>query len=358
MSTVGDMLRLARQRRGFTQKAAAVRLGVLQNVLSRFENGVAAPDAAFLLRAAQFYQVPREFFDLRDPVYGPPVSVHPMTRAKADVTARDLDMVTAELNVRLMHLGRFLEGVDVASTADLPMLDVEQYGSPERIAATVRAHWGVPGGPIKNLTQLVERAGVIIGLSTFGGASVSGVTFRVAGKPPIVLLNALHPGDRMRFTLAHELGHLVMHRFPTADMETEANEFASAFLMPDPDIRAAFVGRRITLEVIASLKPEWKVAMQALLMRASSLRLLNANQSRYLWQQISLRGWRLREPADVDFPAETPSVLPSIVRAHFNALGYSLDDLAKMLSIYGTEFSEMYGDFSPRKEGPRLRIAN
>jgi Zn-dependent peptidase ImmA (M78 family) len=279
-----------------------------------------------------------------------------MTRGKADVTARELDMITAELNVRTMHLGRFLEGVDITSATGIPALDVEQYGSPEQIAATVRAHWGIPSGPIKNLMGWVERAGVIVGLSNFGGASVSGVVFRVPAKPPLILLNSLHPGDRMRFTLAHELGHLVMHRFPTSNMEAEANEFASALLMPASEIRAAFRGRKITLQTLAALKPEWRVAMQALLMRASSLQLLSTNQARYLWQQIGANGWRLREPADVDVPAETPSVLPSIVKAHFDDLGYSLDDLAGLLTIHAGEFGEMYGNFTARKEGPRLRI--
>lgn len=357
MSTVGDMLRLARQRLGLTQKTAASQLGVLQNVLSRFENGVATPDAAFMLKAAQVYQVPKEFFEIRDPVYGPPVSVHPMTRGKSDVTARDLDMISAELNIRLMHLARFLEGIDFTPTSDIPTLDVEQYGSPEKIASTVRAHWRVPAGPLRNLMQLVERAGIIVGFSKFGGASVSGVTFRVSGKPPLILLNAMHPGDRMRFTLAHELGHLVMHRFPTVSMEDEANEFASSLLMPEADIRAAFRGRKITLQLLAALKPEWKVAMQALLMRASSLKLINSNQSRYLWQQISAKGWRLREPADVDFAPEAPTVLPSIVSAHLNDLGYTLDDLTGLLRIYNDEFAEMYGGAAP-KQGPRLRIIN
>jgi Zn-dependent peptidase ImmA (M78 family)/transcriptional regulator with XRE-family HTH domain len=358
MSTVGDMLRLARQRLGLTQKAAAMQLGVLQSVLSRFENGVAMPDSALLMKAAQVYSVPREFFEIREPVYGPPVSVHPMTRGKSDVTARDLDVITAELNIRLMHLSRFLDGVDFTPTANVPRLDVEQYGSPEKIAATVRAHWGMAPGSIKNLTQWVERAGIIIGFSKFGGASVSGVTFRVPGKPPLILLNVLHPADRMRYTLAHELGHLVMHTFPTAAMEEEANEFASALLMPAAEIRGAFSGRKITLQLLASLKPEWKVSMQALLMRASSLRLLSDNQARYLWQQISTKGWRLREPADVDFPQEAPTVLPSIVASHLNDLGYAFDDLTKMLRIHGGEFTEMYGNFSPPRQGPRLRIIN
>ena len=207
MSTPGDMLRLARQRLGFTQKAAAARLGIPQPVLSRIENGVATADSALLTKAAQAYQVPIDFFDIRDPVYGPPVSVHPMTRGKSDVTAHELDLITAELNIRLMHLALFLEGVNFNATTDVPILDVEQFGSPEKIAAKVRAHWGIPSGPIKDLTQYLERAGIVIGFSKFGGASVSGVTFRVSGRPPLILFNSTHPADRMRFTLAHELGH-------------------------------------------------------------------------------------------------------------------------------------------------------
>jgi Zn-dependent peptidase ImmA (M78 family)/transcriptional regulator with XRE-family HTH domain len=359
MSTVGDMLRLARQRLGFTQKAAAERLGIPQPLLSRFENDAAEADGAFLMKGSQVYQVPISFFELKEPVYGPPVSIHPMTRGKSDVTARELDMITSELNIRLMHLSRFLEGVDFIATANIPRLDVEQYGSPEKIAATVRAHWGVPSGPIKNLTQLLERAGVVIGISKFGGASVSGVTFRVPGRPPLILLNVTHPGDRMRFTLAHELGHLVMHWFPTESMEDEANQFASAFLMPTADIRPLFFGRRITLELLAALKPEWKTSMQALLMRAASLNCLTQNQSRYLWQQMSARGWRLKEPAELDFPQETPAVLTAIVKAHLSDLGYSLDELSKLVRLHRSEFVQMYGveeGKPPPYRKPRLQI--
>jgi Zn-dependent peptidase ImmA (M78 family)/DNA-binding XRE family transcriptional regulator len=356
MSTPGDMLRLARQRLGLTQKVAAERLGIPQPVLSRIENELATADTALLLKAAQVYLVPLEFFEQRDPVYGPPVSVHPMTRGKSDVTAHDLDLITAELNIRLMHLARFLQGVDYNASANIPTLDVEQYGNPEKIAATVRAHWGIPSGPIKNLMQWVERAGAIVGFSHFGGASVSGVTFRVSGRPPLILLNRTDPADRMRFTLAHELGHLVMHRFPTECMEQEANTFASAILMPAADILPSFQGRRVTLELLAALKPEWKVAMQALLMRAVSLNCVTPNQSRYLWQQISARGWRLREPAELDFPTENSKVLPAIIRTHISNLGYSLSELTKLARIHESEFVEMYGFPDERPLPRKLRL--
>ncbi len=356
MSTVGDMLRLARQRLGFTQKAAASQLGVAQPVLSRFENGPAEPDDGFLCKAATVYDLPRAFFDLRDPVYGPPVSVHPMLRAKADISARDLDMVVSEMNLRVMHVRRFLDAVDYAPTTELPLLRVDQYESPERIASVVRAHWGMPSGPVKNLIALVERSGVIVGTSDFSGASISGMTFRVPGQPPLVLLNRNHPADRMRFTLAHELGHLVMHRFPTPEMENEANAFASAFLLPEREMREAFAGRRITLELLAALKPEWRVAMQSLLMRAKSLGYLSDNQNRYLWQQISSRGWRTREPAELDFPHERPTVLSAIIKAHLSDLGFTMSDMTHLVPLHEHEFVKMYDLAEDAPAKPRLRL--
>lgn len=354
----GDMLRLARQRLGFTQKNAAFRLGLLQPVLSRYENGLAEPDSAMLMKASQVYEVPVDFFDLRDPVYGPPVSVHAMLRGASDVTARELDMITAELNLRVTHLARFLEGVDFNATSNVPPLDVEQYGSPSKIAATLRAHWSIPSGPVRNLVYWVEKAGCVVGLSAFGGASVSGVTFRVPGRPPIVLLNRSHPADRMRYTLAHELGHLVMHRFPTDTMEQEANEFASAILMPENDIVDYFRGRRVTLELLAALKIEWKVSMQALLMRASNLGFVTANQSRYLWQQISARGWRTAEPPELDFEREQPTALPAIIESHLSDLGYTEAELSKLVRLRESEFNEMYDIQKPLppKENSRLRV--
>jgi hypothetical protein len=73
------------------------------------------------------------------------------------------------------------------------------------------------------------------------------------------------------------------------------------------------------------------------------LNCVTANQSRYPWQQISAKGWRLREPAELDFAMEVPSVLPSIVKAHLTDLGYSMDELTKLVRIYESEFVEMYG---------------
>jgi len=336
------MLRLARQRKGFQQGEAAELLGVAQATLSRAENGLIEPTDDIIDRIVSIYDIPRSFFSQPDPIYGAPVSVHPMWRRKADVTLRDMDKIVAELNIRLMHIRRLLEAAEVNEGFGIPRLDAEEYGDPEKIAGIVRAHWRVPSGPIKDLTKLVEGAGAIVVHSALGGAAVSGVTFAVPGLPPLIVLNEEQPADRLRFTLAHELGHLVMHRFPTSMMEDEANVFAGALLMPASDIRPYFVGRKIDFALLAALKPEWKVAMQSLLMRARSLKVVSPNQERYLWQQFSMRRMRLREPPELDFLPEKPSTAHDLIRLYLEELGYGLDELAALLHIHPYELRSLY----------------
>ena len=176
------------------------------------------------------------------------------------------------------------------------------------------------------------------------------------GIPPLVVLNSDQPAGRMRFTLAHELGHLVMHRFPTPDMEREANEFAAALLVPGEDIRPLFKGRRIDLELLAAMKPEWKVAMQALLVRATALQCLTKNQAQYLWKQFGARRMRLREPVELDFPHEEPTTIATILQMHREALGYSPAELSRLLHIHEHAFREMYPFEKPEPQPQRPRL--
>jgi Zn-dependent peptidase ImmA (M78 family)/transcriptional regulator with XRE-family HTH domain len=356
MTANPDMLRLARQRRGFQQTEAARLLGIDQSLLSRLENGLVEIRDDLLMKAAQAYDLPADFFHQHDPVYGAPVSVHPMWRRKADISARELDCVVAELNIRVIHLRRFLEGATIKNTSDLPKLDIDEFGDPERIAGLVRAHWRVPAGPLQNLTALVEKAGALVAHSPLSRASISGVTFAPPGMAPLIVLNSDQPADRARFTLAHELAHLVMHRFPTPNMEQEAHAFAVALLMPANDIRPYFHGRRIDLSTLAALKPEWRVSMAALLMRAHKLRFLTDNQHTYLWKQISARGYRLREPPELDFEPEQPEILNQIIRLHLDGLGYTRKEIAKLLCVHERELKDLYGtwDDGPRK--PKMTI--
>lgn len=347
------LLRLARQRNGFSQGEAAERLGIPQVNLSRYENAAAIPPDDFIQRAATVYDLPVSFFEQPDPVFGAPVSVHPMWRKKQDVTTREMDRIVAEINFRIMHIRRMLDAVEYTPQSNIPKLEPEDY-SVERIAALVRAHWLLPAGPIENLTAAVEKAGAVVAMSALGGSSVSGVTISAPGLLPIIIVNQDQPADRARFTLAHELGHLVMHRFPNPNMEAEANEFASALLMPRAEVSIALKGK-LDIRRLAALKPEWRVSMQALLYRAQSLNLIEKQQAGWLWRQFSASRMRLREPPETDFPHEEPGVISRMVRLHLDTFGYSAGDLAKLLHVFEKHLREFY-DLSAKPVVPGVKL--
>lgn len=360
MSKPGNMLRLARQLRGFPQNEAAECLGVSNAELSRVENLLKEPSEQLLAAAAEIYSVPVEFFAQTDNLYGAPVSVHPMWRKKACVSATELHKIVAELNVRVMHLRKLLDATDVEPVRKLPTFDSDEYGNDaEKIAGLVRRFWQIPEGPIYDVTAIVEEAGILVVHSDMGGSTVSGVRFSVPGMPHIIVLNRAQPADRMRFTLCHELGHIVMHGFPTPNMEDEADVFASCFLLPTEDVRPAFVGRRVDLRLLASLKPEWKVSMASLVFAARRTGALNATQAQYIWKQFNIHKIKLREPPELDFEVEEPRTVSDLVSLHLNEMGYTLADMSIMLKMNEVEVAKTYDIDMPGDDKARrahLRI--
>jgi Zn-dependent peptidase ImmA (M78 family) len=172
---------------------------------------------------------------------------------------------------------------------------------------------------------------------------------RLPGTPPCIVLNKNLPSDRMRFTLAHELGHLIMHQVPTPEMEKQAHEFASGLLIPREDILPYFRGaRRIDLAFFAHLKPQWRVSMQSLLYTARDLGVVGPGQAQSLWKQFSARRYRLREPPELDFPHEETTLDKVLISAHLKELGYTLEDLASALVFGAEDVCDMWGLPKPR----------
>jgi len=129
------------------------------------------------------------------------------------------------------------------------------------------------------------------------------------GATPVIVVAATTAGDRRRFSVAHELGHLVLHQVPQGSphaVKQQADAFAEAFLLPEAAMRQVCVPP-ITLTTLADLKARWGVSLQALIRRALTLECVTPSQYRSLSAQLGARGWRTREPIAV--PVERPRAL-------------------------------------------------
>lgn len=336
-----DLLNLRRKMLGLTQAELAERSGLAQGTLSKLEQGLRPVSDAIVERLSNALDCPPSFFCRPDRLYGAPMSAHPFFRKKASVGRLPVERLIAELNVRIGHIRTLLQSADLEPELPFPEYDVDEEGGAEAVARHVRRAWYMPAGPVSNLTEFAERAGCVVVYCEMPDAGIDGVSYRIAGLPPMIFLNEARPADRLRFSLAHEIGHLVMHRYPGASMEDEADAFASELLMPAADIAPYLSG--LTLDRAMGMKPFWRVSMGALIVRASTLGRIDAGKSQWLWRQMSARGYRTQEPAAVDFPRERASVFGALLENLTANLGYTEEDLEQSLDLYHGELSRLYG---------------
>ncbi|WP_159729988.1 ImmA/IrrE family metallo-endopeptidase [Methylosinus sp. Ce-a6] len=343
------LLLLARQYRGASQQQVAKDAGLNQGHYSRIENDLLpdGPSQESIERVASALKFPPSFFFQPDGLSGLPLSVHPMNRKKEAVGERLLKQIHAELNIRLIHLRRYLRAADIQPDIPLPFIDVDEGGGPQEIARTLRRAWLIPDGPIANLTDYCERAGILVIWSDLA-KGVDGVTMVVRDLPPCIFLNRHSPADRMRFSLAHELGHVIMHRIPSDNIEEEANAFAGELLVPEKQFRKSLIGQKVSLEWLARQKAYHRASMAFLLFKASAVGALTRHQSEYLWKKLSALGWRTREPAETEFEHELPSVFPRLVRHHCDDLKYDIETLEALLNTKSDDIRKMYGSYLGR----------
>ncbi len=326
------LLKLAREAAALPQTALATATGVSQPLISQFENGDRTPEARQLEALAGVLDRPVSFFAQTDEITRGGISDF-YHRKRTTVPKKALWQTHAEANILRMQISRLLEKVEFTTDLPLPAFDPDEFDAPEEIAAAVRAAWRMPVGPVRNLVEALENAGVLIVVRPFATAKLDAVTqwYRTT---PVVVLNAAFPASRMRWTLAHELGHLVMHQTPTdpTRAEIDADRFAAGFLMPAEDILPHFGSGRITIERAVNLKQHWRTSIAAIARRANDLGALTDRQLRSFFMRRNQLGYTKNEPGE--FPKEEPTLLQRLVTALTSA-GWSTSQVAAL--IHATE---------------------
>lgn len=336
-----QMILLAREARGLTQNDLAERLNSYKANISRLEHGDSQVDENTLLALADATHYPPQFFLQKGEI----VPVNLSYRKRKQVPAKLLTPIEAQMNIIRSHIQLINNGLG-KSCLKLPIFEVTENQSPEQIANLVRKSWKASPGPVENLSRKLEEHGIVISSFDFGTDRVDSRSMLTDDNQPIIFLNRNLLGDRQRFSLAFELGHLIMHTFcPVAhdrDINHEANLFAAAFLMPAKDIMPDYEGG-ITLSLLGELKRKWKVSMIALLYRADDLGLLTANQKRYLIQQFNDQKIRRREPPQLDIPKENPQLIRQLLTEMMDKTKLNVLQLCTLLAIEHDDYMAYYG---------------
>ncbi len=339
----GELLRLGRQARRMTQKDLANVSGVTQAFVSMVEEDIRIPGPEQVIVFANALRFPPSFFSQPDPVIGTGVG-EIFHRRRKSIPGKDLERIHAWMNVTTFAVRRLLRAVDWPPI-DLPVWSLGvDVGSEEDAAEMLRAKWYVPNGPVRSVSAQLDRAGVLTIPTPFGTAEMDAIGQWPSDLPPVLFVNIDTPQDRLRFTLMHEIGHLVLHQRSalttvSEEIEVEANRFASAFLMPKAEIKPYLRG--LDLAKLGSLKRHWRVSMAALLMRAKQLGTISPTEERALWVEIGRNGWRKREPEQLDvIGEELGHRYQELLRLHRNDLGYSEQVLGSVIHLYEADVRE------------------
>lgn len=351
-----NRLRIARELRGLTQVQLARDVGsVTAASLSQFENGHSRPSSATIRRLAVTLRVPVAFFA---------VSVQPVGRTGGffrslrSTSPRDRQqaLASAEL-VRALTLQ--LERHVALPETDLPrsprfVTEDATREEIESLAEDVRHRWNIPSGPVVSVVRVMESHGVITARFHVGTERVDAFSVPYADRPIAVLGADKGLRDRSRFDAAHELGHLLMHNVAYAGskvVETQANQFAAAFLMPEKDIISELPAHADWRQLL-HLKAKWHVSIAALLMRAKTLGVMREDTYLQCVKTMSARGWRKNEPGDIGAP-ERPIILRRAVDVARD-IGVELGNLICEAGLPGDDIFAILGESADQR--PRVEI--
>lgn len=315
-------IREARIARAMSLSELSEKIGVSSQAISQYEIGTSTPSAPILMNIIRELDFPSTFF------YNPNVIDNSMSssatyfRSNKNITKKVKEAFKVRIywidNVR-NFLSKYLElpELNLPNFDDLLIDDELDNLKIEEIATRLREYWNLGDGPIGNMVNLLQKNGFTISRLEFNNKKVDAFSRWHQGVPYIVLGSDKNSAVRSRFDLAHELGHLIMHRHINQDdlsnknildkIELEANQFAAAFLLPLSSFNKEVISSSINHFVI--LKERWKVSISAMIRRCSDANILTDNQIRYLNSQMIKYNYYRKEPLDDVIKIEEPYLI-------------------------------------------------
>jgi Zn-dependent peptidase ImmA (M78 family)/transcriptional regulator with XRE-family HTH domain len=342
------MIVLAREIRGMTQQYLASRLSMSLYALSRVERGVLeAVSDQQVLTIAKVLEFPVEFFR-QDAAEVLPAASRCCSAGRAALDEADQKRVRGVLSLLRNNIGKLLDAVKIVPCRELPTFVREPSGAnPVGAAAAIRSLWNIPEGPIGNLAGLVESAGVVAVRSDFGMSALASTSLRIAGMPPLILIDRAVPGDQCRMMLAHQLAHLVMHQETVgAQAEAEADTFAHELLLPRSQMQSAFQApARIGPGDLEDVRKHWQVPSATLLERAHALDLIDTRTRNRLWTNARIRSYPV-EPRPP--PHDEATTLRDMLDCFMRERGLGIEELARLFRIGMRDIAAWYGTSVPR----------
>ena len=345
---IGERIQQARKASGLSMRELAEKAGISAMAISKYETNKNTPSSGVLLALSKALGVRSEYFFRQAKVVLKEVEYRKHSRLPKKALHQIEGDVVEQIE-RYMQLEDCLPAGPIQSFS-LPRglkAKVESYEEVEKIATQIRDAWGLGRNPIPDLIDTLEERGIkVFQSNVLHDDKFDGLAAQVNGSPVIVVGKAW-PGDRQRFTLAHELGHLTLsgRLLDELDEEKAANRFAGAFLVPASEAIKELGESRSWLEPVelCVLKQTYGLSMRGWIYRASDLGILNQYAARKMWDYFRQNNWVKTEPGERLQP-EQPKLFKQLV---FHAIAEDLigeSKAAELLRMSIVDFRKLRKD--------------
>jgi len=312
---IGERLRVARRTAGLSQRGLAEAAGVSAMAISKYERGLDVPGSAVLLRLAEALAVKTEYFVRPTTVALTP----PSYRRRARLSRKEQNALMGQVQdwlERYLDVEHFFGGPPSFVLAPSLKRRVASLEEVEELVLALRDSWDLGLNAIESMVEVLEDQGIKVGMVD-AGEDFDALTLWANGGMPVIVVKRGLPGDRQRFNLAHELGHLVLETGDGVDGEKAAHRVAGAFLVPEPVARFELGDQRHNLDLyeLHLLKHKYGLSMQAWIHRAEDLGIISKSAASRLLHLFRERGWHREEPGDPIPPEEPGRMKRLVVRA-------------------------------------------
>ncbi len=341
----GERVLRARKAAGLSMKALATEVGTSANSIKKHEHGEAMPSSGKLLKIAKALGVRSEYFFR-------PVKVEISGieyRKRVNTPQKTLDRINGDV---WDQAERWTELLNLYPDTDMPVpsfslpkglpAKINAYQEIEALAKQVRQIWQLGQNPTPDLIDTLESKDVMVIVTQVEvSAKFDGLAGNM-GNTPLIVISQQQPGDRQRFTLAHELGHLILHGRLAQELDEEkaCNHFAGAFLLPEKAIKQHLGNHRNALEPqeLYMLKHEFGLSMISILIRAQQCGIITEYRYKGYIIEFSKQRWKTQEPG-TPYPKEETYLFKQLV---YRALAEEYIGESKAAELLGLSLTQFH----------------
>lgn len=299
-----DRIKAAQNLRGFSHSRTAEALDIPLATFKKYLSGERNLPSDFWKNLSQIFKVPLTFFYLKNStLFGmSEVNFRARARIKASYSNSIAEYISLAESIN-SYFSRNIKNLPIFNILDDYNLDPDSDDSPEITALRVRSEWGLGIQPVNNIISLLELKGIKVFSLPLNVREVDALSISLDGQP-FVLLDTFKSAERTRFDAAHELAHIFLHIYdtktPNDDVdykkrESEADRFASCFLMPDESFRQ-LAPHEMSIGNMVKYKSYWRVSLQAINYKSHKLNLLTDWVYRSNCMKINSLGYHKNEP--------------------------------------------------------------